>query len=152
MRAGLACLAVCLVLAVTAPANIVVSDDQVTTAARATLARIEDAFIASDHRALGDLVHPDGVRLGIGPEAERISELTPAQAFYYFKSLFAGGSTEQFEFLRQRTAHGERVLAVATWRRMRDERGGPDMSRLLITISRHEDGWRITEMTSLRGG
>jgi hypothetical protein len=131
---------------------VVIEDDAVPAAAQGVLERIADAFVASDHGALGDLVHPDGVRLGLGPEADRISELTPAQAFYYFKALFKSGRTEQFDYLRERVTRDDRVLAVATWRRVPSGHGGVEMRRVLVTITRHARGWRITGMTALSGG
>ncbi len=152
VRAVAPVLVAVLALAPPASARVVIDDDAVPAAAQGVLERIADAFQASDHHALGDLVHPDGVRLGLGPEADRISELTPAQAYYYFKALFRSGRTEQFEYLRERSARGDRVLAMATWRRVPAEHGGVEMRRVLVTIARHTGGWRITGMTALSGG
>ena len=90
---------------------------------------------------------------GSGQRPDRISELTPAQAHYYFKVQFRSRrSLEQFEYLRERSARGDRVLAMATWRRVPAEHGGVEMRRVLVTIARHTGGWRITGMTALSGG
>jgi hypothetical protein len=143
---------VVLLIAIAGQARVVVPEGAVPAPAHEVLDEIADAFLAGDHRALAELVHPDGVRLGLGPDPERISELAAAQAFYYFKALFQDLDTQQFEYLRRQEAAGDRIIAVATWRSTRHGGGGLDMRRLLVTLAHHGDGWRITEMTALRGG
>lgn len=120
--------------------------------ARAVLEALAEAIASGDHRAVANLVHPDGVRVGLGPDPERISELTPGQAHYYFKSLFQSRRTIGFDYLRHHAADGERVLARAVWRHQAVDQDGATVQRLLVTVARHDGAWRLTELTSLRGG
>ena len=146
--------AVVFVVAVSDPAGAEIVTDGSTApeAAREVLDRVAQAVRAGDHVALASLVHPDGIRLSMGPDPERISELTAAQAHYYFKALFQSQRTERFEFLRRRTGDRERVFATATWRSTRTDTGDAVVTRLLVTLAFHDSGWRITELAALRGG
>ncbi|MEZ4387798.1 MAG: nuclear transport factor 2 family protein [Candidatus Krumholzibacteriia bacterium] len=135
-----------------AAARLEPADPDVPIEARRVLEQLAQAFTDGDHRAVADLVHPDGIRLGLGPDPERISELTAAQAHYYFKALFQTRQTLSFEYLRHHAATGDRVLARAVWRSRGANQGTADMQRVLVTLARHEQGWRLTELTALRGG
>lgn len=135
-----------------AGAEIVTGESTPPEAAREVLDQVAQAVRAGDHVALASLVHPDGIRLSMGPDPERISELTAAQAHYYFKALFRSQRTGRFEFLRRQTGDRERVFATATWRSTRTDTGNAVVTRLLVTLASHESGWRITELAALRGG
>jgi hypothetical protein len=126
--------------------------DDLPLAARAVLERVAVAFLDGDHEALAALVHPDGVRLGLGPDPERITELTPGQSHYYFKALFRSSHCIAFDYQRHQATADARVLARAVWRVERHDRGDVELRRLLVTLARHPDGWRLTELTALRGG
>jgi hypothetical protein len=141
-----------MLLAAPLPAAIVVPDSPAPPAARAVLAEVAAAFGAGDHDALAGLVHPDGVRVALSPAAGRSSELTPAQAHYYFKNLFQGVRTVAFDYLRHSGTDDARVHAVAVWRQRDADAAGPVARRLLVTLARDGEAWRLTEIMTLRGG
>lgn len=129
------------------------SDDaDVPVAARSVLEELAAAIVRGDHGAVAELVHPDGVRVGLGPDPERISELTPGQAHYYFKVLFQSRRSLGFEYMRRHAVTPERVLVRAVWRHRGVDRDEDTAQRLLVTVARHDHGWRLTELTALRGG
>ena len=129
------------------------SSNPVPTAARMVLERIDQAVTDGDHRALAALIHPDGVRIAMSPDPERIQELTPAQAHYYFKSLFQTHKTLSFEYRRHHTdAEASRILVRVIWRIRGLDDASASLRRLLLTVVRYEDDWRLTEFTELRGG
>jgi hypothetical protein len=138
--------------AVTVPAAIVVPDSAAPPEAQVVLDRIARAFEAGDHAALAVLVHRDGVRVGLAPQPERRSELSAAQAHYYFKTLFQVGRTIRFDYLRESLADEARVHAVAVWRQEQSETGRVRARRLLFTLALEPAGWRLTEIMTLRGG
>ncbi len=116
----------------------------------ASLDRIEDAVRTSDHRALADLVSSDGVRLSLGPVADRTSVLTPSQAFYYFKSLFQNRRTETFAFEKHQEVEGGRLHALASWHFTSLDGGGAQRQRMLFTLERGTGGWKVCEITAWR--
>lgn len=120
--------------------------------ATSVLEALAQAIASGDHRTVADLVHPDGIRVGLGPDPERIGELTPGQAHYYFKALFQSRRTLGFDYSRQHAADGQRVLVRAVWRHQAVDQDGATIQRLLVTVVLHEGAWRLTELTSLRGG
>jgi len=150
-RCGLATV-VLLATAGLAAARIVGPDDSPADQARVVLAGIAAAFEQGDYEALAAVLHPDGVRIGLSPEFERTNELTPAQAYYYFKNLFQVRRTVRFEVQkRQVTAEG-RLLVVAAWQCERTDSGRAEARRLLITLVHGAADWSVTEITDLRGG
>lgn len=126
--------------------------EEVPIAARALLERLSAAFVAGDHEAVAALIHPDGARVGLAGDPERINELSPAQAHYYFKALFQTRTTLSFDYQRHHVTTGDRVLARAVWRSRGEARAAADVQRVLVTLARHEHGWRLTELTAIRGG
>jgi len=135
-----------------AHAALVVPEEPAPPAASAVLRRIEAAFLAGDHAGLADLVHPDGVRVALAPQPERTSELTAAQAHYYFKNLFQSRRTVRFDYLRDGATADGRVHAVAVWRHAQTDSGEVTARRLLFTLASDPSGWRLTEIMTLRGG
>lgn len=113
------------------------------------LTSLEDAFRAGDHEALTALLSAQGVRVSLGPVADRTSEMTPNQAYYYFKSLFQDRQTVAFAFEKHQEVDGGRLQAVALWRY-----GSPAATqtrqRLLFALVHESDGWRVTEITAWR--
>jgi hypothetical protein len=136
--------AACVVLtASTAAARIVVPADE----ALPVLTTIETAFRVGDHESLARLLSAHGVRLNLGPVADRDSELTPSQAYYYFKTLFQDRRTREFAFAKHQEVDGGRLHAVATWR---FTAAAVDSQRVLFTLAHESDGWKVTEITAWR--
>ena len=140
-----------LLVAATATARLVVPGEGASADANPVLGRLTAAIEAGDHESMAGLIHPDGVRLSLGPLPERISELTSAQAFYYFKTLFQSRRTVRFACHKRPTTDEDRLLASAIWRFERTDTGATVRQRLLITLTRSDDGWYVTEITALRG-
>jgi hypothetical protein len=138
-------------IAVTAGARLVVPEQAGSPATEPVLDRLERAILTADHRSLADLMHEDGVRLELSPVAERSSHLTPEQAFYYFRNLLASRRTLRFEFRKSQSSGDTRMHAMAIWRWERADGGRVESRRLLFTLARGADGWRVTEITTLRG-
>lgn len=147
-------LALALVLAAAAPAaaRIVVPEETVPDDVRPVLERLRQAFVAGDHEDLAALMHPDGVTIGMGPEPDRTSLMTPAQAFYYFKHRFQQQRTIRFGFVKHQLSGPDRLHAVSVWRWERTDTGRDGDMRLLLTLVRSAAGWRVTELTALRSG
>lgn len=152
LGAALACLLLAAVASGPASARLAPGEPEVPVAARAVLEELAAAITRGDHGAVADLVHPDGVRVGLGPDPERIGELTPGQAHYYFKALFQSRRSLDFEYLRHHAGTRERVLVRAVWRHRGVDQDEVTAQRLLVTVTFHADGWRLTELTALRGG
>jgi len=153
------CLALALTLALTlvafsvpAAGRIVVPAEPVPDDVHPVLAQIGAAFEAGDHETLATLMHPDGVNIGLAPQEDRSRLMTPAQTHYYFKNLFQQRRTMRFEFVKHQLAGGERLHAVAAWRWERTDNGRLGSQRLMLTLARAAGRWRVTELTSLRGG
>lgn len=149
---ALACLLLAMAGSVPADARLTPADQDVPIAARAVLEVLADAMAHGDHVAVADLIHPDGIRVGLGPDPERIGELTAGQAHYYFKALFQSRHSLGFEYLRHHAGTPERVVVRAVWRYRGIEQDKAAAQRLLITIVQDAGGWRLTELTALRGG
>jgi len=135
-----------------AMAAVVVPEAAPPPAARRTLAHVQAAFEAADHAGLAALVHADGVRVALSPQPERSSELTAAQAHYYFKTLFQAGRTVGFSYVRESATADQRVHAVAVWRQAELDTGRTAARLLLFTLGLDGTVWRITEILALRGG
>ncbi len=135
-----------------ATAAVVVPEAAAPPEARRTLAEIRGAFDTADHALLAALVHADGVRVAMSPQPERSSELTAAQAHYYFKTLFRSGRTMGFDYVRESGTGDARVHAVAVWRQAEHDTGRTVPRRLLFTLGLDGTLWRITEILTLRGG
>ena len=135
-----------------ATAAVVVPEAAAPPEARRTLGRIQAAFDAADHAGLASLVHADGVRVALSPQPERSSELTAAQAHYYFKTLFQTGRTVGFSYVRESATDDQRVHAVAVWRQAAVDTGRTVPRRLFFTLGLDGTVWRITEILALRGG
>lgn len=129
-----------------AAARIVVPADD----AIPVLASIETAVGAGDHEAMAGLLSPHGVRLNLGPVAERCSDLTPSQAFYYFKTLFQDRQTLEFAFEKHQEVDGGRLHAVAVWRFAEPVAGPQTRQRVLFTLAHGSGGWKVTEITAWR--
>lgn len=152
LGAALTCVMLAMAVSGAANARLAPDDDGVPIAARAVLEALSGAMIRGDHGAVAELVHPDGIRVGLGPDPERISELTPGQAHYYFKSLFHSRRSLGFEYLRHHAGTQERIVVRAVWRYRGVEQEQATAQRLLATVVHHDHGWRLTELTALRGG
>lgn len=138
---------ICLVLgAGAAPARIVVPADE----AIPVLGSIEEAVRAGDHEAMVKLLSPQGVRLSLGPVAERTSDLTPSQAYYFFKTLFQDRQTVEFTFEKHQEVDGGRLHAVAVWRFTAPATGPETRQRVLFTLAHGSGGWKVTEITAWR--
>jgi hypothetical protein len=129
-----------------ATARIIVPADE----ALPVLARIEAAVRADDHEAMANLLSAQGARLNLGPVAERSSDLTPSQAFYYFKTLFQDRQTVEFAFAKHQEVDGGRLHAVAIWRFTALAAGPETRQRVLFTLAHGDDGWKVTEITAWR--
>ncbi len=152
---ALAAIATMLLIVTVVPAAmaaVVVPEAAAPPEARRVLGQIRAAFEAADHAALAALVHADGVRVALSPQPERSSELTAAQAHYYFKTLFQSGRTERFSYVRDSVTGDHRVHAVAVWRQAESDTGRTVPRRLLFTLGLDGELWRITEILTLRGG
>jgi hypothetical protein len=114
------------------------------------LASIEAAVLAGDHEAMAGLLSSHGVRLNLGPTAERSSDLTPSQAFYYFKTLFQDRQSIEFTFEKHQEVDGGRLHAVAAWRFTAPSTGSQTRQRVLFTLAHGNDGWKVTEITAWR--
>jgi hypothetical protein len=114
------------------------------------LTSVEEAVRAGDHAAMAGLLSPQGVRLNLGPLAERSSDLTPSQAFYYFKTLFQDRQTLEFAFEKHQEVDGGRLHAVAVWRFAEPAAGPETRQRVLFTLAHGSDGWKVTEITAWR--
>lgn len=141
------------ILVASAGARIVVPSDSVPDDVQPMLERLRQAFEDGDHEALTALMHTDGVRLGLGPQPERTSLMTPAQAHYYFKNRFQLHRTIRFSFLKHQHASGpDRLHSVVVWQWERTDTGRGGSQRLLLVLTRDAGNWRVSEMTALRGG
>ena len=134
-----------------ASARIVVPDESMPDDVVPVLGRLRIAFEDGDHEALVALLHPDGVRVGLGPESERASHMNPAQAHYYFKNRFQLQRTTRFAINRQQLAGPDRLHAAALWRWERTDTGREGSQRLLLTLVRVGGQWRVSEITAVRG-
>ena len=114
------------------------------------LASIEAAVRAGDHEAMAGLLSEHGVRVNLGPVAERTSDLTPSQAFYYFKTLFQDRQTLEFAFEKHQEVDGGRLHAVAIWRFAGPVAGPETRQRVLFTLAHGSGGWKVTEITAWR--
>jgi len=131
----------------TALARLVIPDQD---RAGETLRQLESAVLGADHRAMADLMSPAGVRLALGPDPQRQTELTPRQAFYYFKNLFQDRRTIAFHFDKHQEADGGRMHALAIWRFDSAETGGETRQRVMVTLEHGADGWKVVEITAWR--
>jgi hypothetical protein len=127
-------------------ARIVVPADEVLP----VLTRLETAVRIGDHEAMAGLLSEHGVRLNLGPVAERTSDLTPSQAYYVFKTLFQDRRTVEFAFEKHQEVHGGRLHAVATWAFTTPANGPETRQRVLFTLAHGDDGWKVTEITAWR--
>jgi hypothetical protein len=132
--------------AATAGARIVVPADEAVP----VLERIEAAVRAGDHEAMANLLSPHGARLNLGPVADRSNDLTPSQAFYFFKTLFQDRQTVEFAFEKHQEMDGGRLHAVAVWRFAAPATGPQTRQRVLFTLAHDGDGWKVTEITAWR--
>ncbi len=139
--------AACLLLAGGgAAARIVVPAEE----ALPVLASLETAVRVGDHEAMAGLLSEHGVRVNLGPMAERSSDLTPSQAFYYFKTLFQDRQTLEFAFEKHQEVDGGRLHAVAVWRFAEPAAGPETRLRVLFTLVHGSGGWKVTEITAWR--
>ncbi len=135
-----------------AAARVVIAADDVPADVAPILSRLSLAFTSGDHEDLVALIHPDGIVVSLGPQVDRTSVMTPAQAHYYFKNLFQLRRTLRFSFIRQQMTGPDRLHAVAVWHWERSDSGRAGSHRLLFTVVRAEGQWRVSEITALRGG
>lgn len=137
-----------------AAARVIVPAADTPPQMQSLLQRLSLAFETDDHEDLAALLHPDKVRIALGPQLDRENEMTPAQAHYYFKNLFQSRQTVRFGWLKQQLTGAERCHAVAVWHWERTGSGQVGSQRLLVTFGRAAAGdhWRITAIKALRGG
>ena len=135
-----------------AAARIMVPVEHPPPAVRVLLDGLDRAFRDGDHEALVSLLHPHGVRICLGPQADRASVMTPAQAHYYFKNLFQMRRTSRFALLKRHQSEHERFLAMAVWHWEEADGGRPATQRLLFDLVKADGLWRVAEITALRGG
>ncbi|HOX25652.1 MAG TPA: hypothetical protein PLL30_11215 [Candidatus Krumholzibacteria bacterium] len=138
-------------LSARADGGVVVPAGELDGAARSALDRIAAAVENGDYETLAAAMHPDGVRLNLAPQQDRASELTPAQAYYYFKNLFQVRRTIRFAYQKRQYSGDDRLLAVSAWRCERTDRGTVETRRLLFTLARTGADWWVTEIADLRG-
>lgn len=114
-------------------------------------ARMTSAWRAGDARAAADLVHPDGLAVTSGPNADRRTHYSPAQAYYYFKNLFQSQETVAFGFDKiQGGGDSPRAHGMATWTRRRPGQEREQVIRLMCVLGRAGDRWMLTEIHTIR--
>ena len=116
---------------------------------QAFFAEIESAWQASDQRVLADCVHGDGVRVRF--DGARQTVYSPSQAFYYFKNLFHGRRTLDFQFVRtQDLSAGDLIHGMAVWEFILDGDWQAQDVKLDFVLTREEETWRLTRLDTIR--
>jgi len=114
-------------------------------------ARMAEAWREGDARAVTDLVHPDGLTVTSGPDAERRTHYSPSQAYYYFKNLFQSHDTVAFGFDKvQGGGDSVRAHGMATWERRRPGQERNQVVKLMCVLARVDDGWMLAEIHTIR--
>lgn len=110
-----------------------------------------DRWLAGDAEGVAALVHDDGLNVTSGPNAGRRTQYSPAQAVYYFKNLFQSHQTVSFIFDKvQGGVDSPRAHGMATWDRRRAGQDRDQTIRLMCVLARVGDGWKLTEIHTIR--
>ena len=120
-------------------------------APRAVFGRLAAAWEDGDEETLAGLVHGDGLRVTAGPSGGRVNHYSPSQAYYYFRNVFRAHRTLLFEFeMMQDATAGERVHGMATWKRRRPDSEHVEVLKLVCTLVREDDAWKLAEINTIR--
>ncbi|MCB1184219.1 hypothetical protein KDM41_12360 [bacterium] len=134
-----------------AVARIVKERDGEVVAPRAVFGRLAAAWEDGDEETLAGLVHGDGLRVTAGPSGGRVNHYSPSQAYYYFRNVFRAHRTLLFEFeMMQDATAGERVHGMATWKRRRPDSEHVEVLKLVCTLVREDDAWKLAEINTIR--
>jgi len=117
----------------------------------AFLQAVREAWVHEDQELLAELVHDDGLQISNPAATNRYISYSPSQSFYYFKNLFQAHDTDAFIVSRvQETEGAPRVHALATWHRHRSGSEREETLRLMIVLTREDDGWGLAEINTIR--
>lgn len=114
-------------------------------------AMIASAWEDGDQQALADLVHESGLKVTTGGDPDRSTHYSPSQAFYYFKNMFQAHRTLLLTFDQMQDASaGDRVHAMAIWKRRRPDSERIQEVKLVYVLARQGDQWRLAEINKIR--
>ena len=112
---------------------------------------IREAWVQEDQERLAELVHHDGLQVNNPESANRYVSYSPSQSFYYFRNLFLTHDTDAFILSRvQETGDAPRIHALAMWHRHRTGSDREETLRLMIVLTREDDGWGLAEINTIR--
>jgi hypothetical protein len=103
------------------------------------------------HTDLADLVSADGVRVAMGPVADREVTYSPRQAYYFFRNLFQTSETESFRYQRRQDEESSsQARSVVRWRYRRHGSERVEEVRLVVSLGYRDEGWKLTEIRAIR--
>ena len=134
-----------------ASARLVMDKSEEANAPREVFGRIAEAWDASDEEVLASLVHRDGLKVTNDRSEKRDSRYSPSQAYYYFRNIFQAHRTLLFDFeMMQDAEAGNRVHALAVWKRRRPDSEIVQELKLVCTLVKEDDQWKLAEINTIR--